>query len=60
MRAIAKVIGFVLLASPILCLMLASLVLAGIGAARYAAGLTESRAIPAWLPYIFGGAVDLP
>jgi hypothetical protein len=58
-RAIAKVIGFVLLASPILCLMLASLGLAAIGAARYAAGLTESGAIPAWLPYIFGGAVDL-
>jgi hypothetical protein len=48
-----------LLASPILCLMLASLGLAAIGAARYAARLTESGAIPAWLPYIFGGAVDL-
>jgi hypothetical protein len=59
MRAIAKIIGFVLLAAPILFLMAASVGLAAIGAARYAAGLTESGTIPAWLPHIFGGAVDL-
>jgi hypothetical protein len=59
MRAIAKLIGFVLLAAPILFLMAASVGLAAIGAARYAAGLTESGTIPAWLPLIFGGAVDL-
>jgi hypothetical protein len=59
MRALAKPISFVLLASPILCLMVASLGLAAIGAARYAAGISESGTIPAGLPYIFGGAVDL-
>jgi hypothetical protein len=40
-------------------LMAASIGLAAIGAARYAGGLTESGAIPGWLPYIFGGAIDL-
>jgi hypothetical protein len=59
MRVTAKVIGFVLLAAPILCLMAASLGLAAIGAARYTAGLTESGTIPPWLPYIFGSSVDL-
>ena len=53
MRAIAKIIGFVLLATPIMFLMAASVGLAAIGAARYAAGLTESGTIPAWLPYIY-------
>jgi hypothetical protein len=48
MRAIAKPIGFVLLAAPILFLMAASVGLAAIGAARYAAGLTESGALPIW------------
>jgi hypothetical protein len=41
MRAIAKFSGFILLASAIFCLMAASLGLAAIGAARYAAGITE-------------------
>jgi hypothetical protein len=39
--------------------MAASVGLAAIGAARYTSGLTESGTIPAWLPYIFGSAVDL-
>jgi hypothetical protein len=59
MRATTKLISFVLLSSAILCLMASSLGLAAIGAARYAAGISESGTIPAWLPYIFGGAVDL-
>jgi hypothetical protein len=59
MRAIAKFSGFILLANAIFCLMAASLGLAAIGAARYAAGITESGTIPTWLPYIFGGSVDL-
>jgi hypothetical protein len=48
-----------LLASPILCLMAASVGLAAIGAARYGAGLTRGGTIPMWLPYVFGCAVDL-
>jgi hypothetical protein len=39
--------------------MAASVSLAAIGAGRYGAGLTSTGAVPVWLPYAFGCAVDL-